>query len=115
MPEKQYFDTYVLTRKGVTTVANHDVKQALGFADVQGFDKAMLDAVSHVASTSEGDDCGEGFKADQRMDKPAGPESARPAVLAVPTLTSCGRFAQLLPGTAIASGDSRRLRAILFT
>ncbi len=53
----------MLTRKGVTTVANHDVKQALGFADVQGFDKAMLDAVSHVASTSEGDDCGEGFKA----------------------------------------------------
>jgi hypothetical protein len=63
LPQKQYFDTYVLTRKGVTMVTNHDVKQALGFRDVQGFDKAMLDAVSHVASTSDGDDCGEGFKA----------------------------------------------------
>jgi hypothetical protein len=63
MPQTQYFDTYVLTRAGVMMAANHDVKQALGFADVQRFDKAMLDAVSHVASTSEGDDCGEGFKA----------------------------------------------------
>ena len=63
LPEKQYFDTYVLTRKGVTMVANHEVQQALGFADVRGFDKAMLDAVSNVASTSDGDDCGEGFKA----------------------------------------------------
>jgi hypothetical protein len=62
LAQKQYFDTYVLTSKGVTMMANHDVKQALGFADVQRFDKAMLDAVSRVASTSDGDDCGEGFK-----------------------------------------------------
>jgi hypothetical protein len=62
LPQKQYFDMYVLTRKGVTMKMNHDVKQALGFADVQGFDKAMLDAVSRVASTSDGDDCGEGFR-----------------------------------------------------
>jgi hypothetical protein len=62
LPQKQYFDSYVLTRSGVTMAANHDVKQALGFSDAQRFDKAMLDAVSHVASTSDGDDCGEGFK-----------------------------------------------------
>jgi hypothetical protein len=62
MPEKQYFDTYILTRTGVTTANNHDVKSKLGFADVQMFNKAMLDAVTNVASTSVGDDCGEGLK-----------------------------------------------------
>jgi hypothetical protein len=61
LPETQYFDTYVLTRTGVTRSTNHDVKRKLGFADVQPFNKAMLDAVTHVASTSVGDDCGEGF------------------------------------------------------
>jgi hypothetical protein len=62
MPQTQYFDTYVLTRNGITRSTNHDVKRKLGFADVQPFKKAMLDAVTHVASTSVGDDCGEGFK-----------------------------------------------------
>ena len=42
--------------------ANHDVKSKLGFADTQRFSKAMLDAVTQVASTSMSDDCGEGFK-----------------------------------------------------
>jgi len=62
LPEKQYFDTYVLTRTGVMLEPNHDVKRTLGFADAQPFAKAMLDAVTQVASTSDGDDCEEGFK-----------------------------------------------------
>jgi len=41
--------------------ANHAVKSALGFADAQRFSRALLDAVDEVASTSVGDDCGEGF------------------------------------------------------
>jgi L-ascorbate metabolism protein UlaG (beta-lactamase superfamily) len=63
LPQKQYFDTYVLTRNGVTMDANHEVKSKLGFADAQPFKKAMLDAVSRVATTSNGEDCGEGFQA----------------------------------------------------
>jgi hypothetical protein len=63
LPEKQYFDTYVLTRTGVTMEPGHDVKRRLGFADVQPFARAMLDAVTQVASTSGGDDCEEEFKA----------------------------------------------------
>jgi hypothetical protein len=61
MPQKQYFDTYVLTRNGVTTRDNHAVKAKLGFSDEQRFNKAMLDAVKRVASTAMGEDCGEGF------------------------------------------------------
>ena len=33
----------------------------LGFADAQRFSQSLLDAVTQVASTSLGDDCGEGF------------------------------------------------------
>jgi hypothetical protein len=62
MPQKQYFDTYVLTRSGVAMDNNHEMKAKLGFADVQPFKQAMLDAVARVASTSMGDDCGEGFR-----------------------------------------------------
>ena len=40
-----------------------DQGEYLTFVIRQRFDKAMLDAVSHVASTSDGDDCGKGFKA----------------------------------------------------
>jgi hypothetical protein len=54
MPQKQYFDTYVLTRNGVTMQANHEVKAKLGFADVQPYNKAMLEAVTRVATTSMG-------------------------------------------------------------
>jgi hypothetical protein len=61
MPQHQYFDTYRLDRTGVTMQPNHAVKQKLGFPDVQTFGTAMLDAVDHVASTSYGDDCGEGL------------------------------------------------------
>ena len=58
----QYFDKYVLTSKGVTAETNHAVKEKLGFADVQPFKQAMLDAVTQVSATSVGDDCGEGFQ-----------------------------------------------------
>jgi L-ascorbate metabolism protein UlaG (beta-lactamase superfamily) len=61
LPQKQYFDTYVLTRNGVTLENNHAVKAKLGFSDEQRFDKAMLDAVTRVASTTTGEDCGESF------------------------------------------------------
>jgi hypothetical protein len=61
MPQHQYFDTYRLDRAGVTMTPNHAVKQKLGFTDVQTFAKAMLDATENVASTSVGDDCGEGL------------------------------------------------------
>jgi hypothetical protein len=60
--QKQYFDTFVVSRSGVTTQGNREVKRKLGFADEQPFTKSMLDAVTHVASTSMGDDCGEGFR-----------------------------------------------------
>jgi hypothetical protein len=61
LPQKQYFDTYVLSRAGVKMEVNHEVKAKLGFADEQPFKKAMLDAVERVASTRLGEDCGEGF------------------------------------------------------
>jgi hypothetical protein len=61
LAQQQYFDTYVLAKSGVTMDVNHAMKSKLGFADVQPFKQAMRDAVMRVASTSEGDDCGEGF------------------------------------------------------
>ena len=61
MPQTQYFDKFVLTRGGVAMDTNHAVKSRLGFADAQRFSRSMLDAVTQVASTSVGDDCGEGF------------------------------------------------------
>ena len=63
MPETQYFDKFVLTRDGVNIDINHTVKSKLGFADAQRFTRSMLDAVTQVASTRIGDDCGEGFTA----------------------------------------------------
>jgi len=61
LAQTQYFDKFVLTPSGVTRDANQAVKSALGFADVQRFSRALLDSVDEVASTSLGDDCGEGF------------------------------------------------------
>ena len=58
----QYFDKYVLTSTGVTTQDNHAQKAQLGFSDTQKFSAALLDSVTQVASTSVGDDCGEGFQ-----------------------------------------------------
>jgi hypothetical protein len=63
MAQKQYFDKFILTKGGVAMDANHALKSQLGFADAQRFSQAMLDAVTRVASTSVGDDCGEGFAA----------------------------------------------------
>ena len=59
----QYFDTYLLSSSGVSMKDNHAVKAKLGFSDVQTFKQSMLDAVQRVASTAEGDDCGEGWRA----------------------------------------------------
>jgi len=61
LAQTQYFDKFVLTPSGISRDVNHEVKNALGFADTQRFSRALLDAVDQVASTSVGDDCGEGF------------------------------------------------------
>ncbi|MDB5881870.1 MAG: hypothetical protein JWP43_1748 [Ramlibacter sp.] len=61
IPQKQYFDKYILTKSGVQTDANLAVKRKLGFEGEQKFSRAMTDAVALVPSTSMGDDCGEGF------------------------------------------------------
>jgi hypothetical protein len=61
VPQKQYFDKYILTTNGVQTDANLEVKRKLGFSGEQKFSRSMTDAVALVASTSVGDDCGEGF------------------------------------------------------
>ncbi len=61
VPQKQYFDKYILIKNGVQVDANLEVKRKLGFAAEQKFSRLMTDAVALVASTSVGDDCGEGF------------------------------------------------------
>jgi len=61
IPQKQYFDKYILTKSGVQTDANLDVKRKLGFSEEQKFSRAMTDAVALVPSTRLGEDCGEGF------------------------------------------------------
>jgi len=61
MAETQYFDKFILTGSGVVRDANVAVKGRLGFNETQRFSRSMLDAVEQVASTSLGDDCGEGF------------------------------------------------------
>ena len=67
--ERQYFDKFVLTKRGVTSEVNRDVKNKLGFADTQRFNQTLLDAVTTVASTSVGDDCGEGFRPPSAWEK----------------------------------------------
>ena len=37
LPQHQYFDGYRLDRRGVSRLVNHDLKQRLGFSDVQVF------------------------------------------------------------------------------
>jgi len=78
VPETQYFDKFILSKDGVAHDVNHAVKAQLGFADAQRFSQSLLDAVTRVASTSLGDDCGEGFlepspwaAAFARLDRPA--------------------------------------------
>src|SRR4051812_46087832 len=63
LPQKQYFDKFILTKSGVQVDANQAVKRKLGFAEEQKFSRAVTDAVAQVASTTSGDDCGEGFQA----------------------------------------------------
>lgn len=65
LPERQYFDRFVLTAEGVAPQSNHAVKAQLGFTDEQVFRQSLLDRVDLVASTSLGDDCGEGFVTNQ--------------------------------------------------
>lgn len=61
LPQKQYFDKYIVTQQGVTMDANVEVKRKLGFSPEQKFSSALLDEVQVVRSTVIGDDCGEGF------------------------------------------------------
>ncbi len=79
MPQQQYFDTYRLDANGVSMKPNSEVKKKLGFAEVQPFSKATLDAVRKVASTSSGDDCGEGAFAAQ-WSTSATPDAGRVAL-----------------------------------
>jgi hypothetical protein len=67
--QTQYFDKFALTKGGVVAQTNHEVKAKLGFADSQRFSQSILDAVSHVSSTSVGDDCGEGFEPPSAWEK----------------------------------------------
>lgn len=60
LAQTQYFDGYRLTAVGIKPMANADLKKKLGFSEVQKFAQSTLDAVAKVASTSTGDDCGEG-------------------------------------------------------
>jgi hypothetical protein len=67
--QTQYFDKFVLTKAGIAAQTNHEVKSKLGFVDSQRFSQSLLDAVSHVSSTSVGDDCGEGFEPPSAWEK----------------------------------------------
>jgi hypothetical protein len=67
--EQQYFDKFVLTPAGVKAQPNPEVKARLGFAEIQLFGQSLHDAVDHVATTSVGDDCGEGFRAPSAWEK----------------------------------------------
>lgn len=51
-----------MSKSGITADTNHTVKSQLGFEDSQQFSQSLLDAITHVSSTSVGDDGGEGFQ-----------------------------------------------------
>jgi hypothetical protein len=92
MPQQQYFDSYRVDARGVTVNPNSEVKKKLGFAEVQRFSKAMRDAVRMVASTSLGDDCGEGvFGSTWSSVTAANPARLREAWTAVSAPASAGR------------------------
>ncbi len=57
LPETQYFDTYRLDASGITKVPNHDVKQKLGFTDVQQFPAATTALGAAVRAAVEPEDC----------------------------------------------------------
>jgi hypothetical protein len=60
VPQFQYMTSSRSTGLVSRSFPNHDVKQKLGFSDVQTFASDILDAASKVASTAIGDDCGDG-------------------------------------------------------
>ncbi len=57
MPELQYFDTFRVDSSGVTRTPNHDVKQKLGYPDVQPFPAATQAVTRAATATVAPDDC----------------------------------------------------------
>ncbi len=62
LPQRQYFDKFIVSAKGVRPEANHEMKSRLGFQDRQQFSQSLQAAVRQVATTVVGDDCGEGYR-----------------------------------------------------
>ncbi|HYS11386.1 MAG TPA: hypothetical protein VEP66_21800 [Myxococcales bacterium] len=58
MPQHQYFDGYHLDSRGVTPLVNHEIKQRLGFSDVQPLAAPLTAAAARVESAAMGsEDC----------------------------------------------------------
>jgi hypothetical protein len=57
MPQHQYFDGYRLDARGVTPLANHELKQRLGFSDVQPFTTVSAATARAVSEASGPQDC----------------------------------------------------------
>lgn len=57
LPQHQYFDGYRLEATGVTRLTNHEVKQRLGFSDVQPFTKAGAATARAVSEAMGPEDC----------------------------------------------------------
>jgi L-ascorbate metabolism protein UlaG (beta-lactamase superfamily) len=57
MPQQQYFDKYRLDENGVTMQSNREVKQRLGFSDVQPFSPATASVARAVSAALGPEDC----------------------------------------------------------
>lgn len=57
LPQHQYFDKYRLDEDGVTAVPNHEVKQRLGFSDVQAFTPSTAATARAVSAAIGPEDC----------------------------------------------------------
>jgi hypothetical protein len=57
LPQHQYFDGYRLEATGVTRLTNHELKQRLGFSDVQPFTKASAATAREVSAAVGPEDC----------------------------------------------------------
>ncbi len=57
LPQHQYFDKYVLDEHGVRPVPNHEVKQRLGFSDVQPFTPTGAATARAVSAAIGPEDC----------------------------------------------------------
>jgi hypothetical protein len=57
MPQHQYFDKYRLDEHGVTPVSNHELKQRLGFSDVQPFTAVSAATARAVSAAIGPEDC----------------------------------------------------------